>query len=129
MHKFKQAVHFPGKKMGNDKNGFALPAGPSHSFKHGDVVEVPDVVLEHPYFQKLVEAGLVEEAEPELPKESLAERNKRLAKKLAESSTPEPEDSGVEEPSEDEDEEESEEKPKASKDNHKKGKHAKHHKR
>lgn len=83
MYKFKQAVHFPGKKMGKDKNDFALPDGPSFTFKCGDVCEVPDEVQEHPYFKNLVEAGLVVEAEPEAPKEDINARNKRLAEKLS----------------------------------------------
>lgn len=78
MYQFKQAITFPSK----GEKAF-------HAFKYGELVkELPEEVEKHPFFLKMVEAGLVVEAEEvkEVPQESPQERSKRLAEKLSKKS-------------------------------------------
>lgn len=74
--KFKQAVHLGGRD-------YLLG---TH--------EVPDQLLKHPYFQKLMKAGLVEDAEPlkKAHAESPEHRQKKISEKIASLSQDPPQD-------------------------------------
>lgn len=67
---FKQAVSFNFK----DSEGKAL----KHEYKSGTSHEVPDIVLNHPYFEKLVNAGLITDAPVVVENKPLQERQKDL---------------------------------------------------